>query len=313
MHIFSLFKMVQIRGNLIAANETNFNALNHPSDIAYLSCDGTTNGYIDHNKMLNDLMKQRPDAILLYTTSGSWCSLSDPDPATFGTIVSMARADQASKVLGYLNGTNGSILVTGSILEAINTTTSNPTQSPAVATSLLYGITGFITLLFVCIIVTGALRAHRNPQRYGPRPGVNGRSRQSRARGLARAMLETIPIVKFGDNAGENKPDPAIELENGTNSREGAEQNSASDTREAGRSETPNDEDPDRVAPVPSGKENAASAAPKETGEKYTECSICTENFTVGEDVRVLPCNHQFHPACIDPWLVQVSGTCPLW
>jgi hypothetical protein len=29
--------------------------------------------------------------------------------------------------------------------------------------------------------------------------------------------------------------------------------------------------------------------------------------------VRVLPCNHSFHPACIDPWLLNVSGTCPLW
>jgi hypothetical protein len=26
-----------------------------------------------------------------------------------------------------------------------------------------------------------------------------------------------------------------------------------------------------------------------------------------------LPCKHQFHPACIDPWLINVSGTCPLW
>jgi hypothetical protein len=27
----------------------------------------------------------------------------------------------------------------------------------------------------------------------------------------------------------------------------------------------------------------------------------------------VLPCQHKYHPNCIDPWLLNVSGTCPLW
>jgi len=58
-------------------------------------------------------------------------------------------------------------------------------------------------------------------------------------------------------------------------------------------------------------------AAPAESHEDKVEgsglgCSICTEDFTKGEDVRVLPCNHKYHPACIDPWLLNVSGTCPL-
>ncbi len=49
------------------------------------------------------------------------------------------------------------------------------------------------------------------------------------------------------------------------------------------------------------------------TGDENLGCSICTDDFLVGEDVRVLPCSHKFHPACIDPWLINVSGTCPLW
>ena len=47
-------------------------------------------------------------------------------------------------------------------------------------------------------------------------------------------------------------------------------------------------------------------------GAIYTRCIICTEDFEKGEDIRVLPCNHTFHPACVDPWLLGVSGTCPL-
>ena len=42
-------------------------------------------------------------------------------------------------------------------------------------------------------------------------------------------------------------------------------------------------------------------------------CAICTDEFNVGELVRMLPCNetHTFHKDCIDRWLVQ-KDACPL-
>ncbi|KAJ6720461.1 TARGET OF ERK KINASE MPK-1 [Salix viminalis] len=40
-------------------------------------------------------------------------------------------------------------------------------------------------------------------------------------------------------------------------------------------------------------------------------CSVCLEQVTVGEVIRTLPCLHQFHADCIDPWLRQ-QGTCPV-
>ncbi|KAI1044401.1 hypothetical protein LB505_012916 [Fusarium chuoi] len=41
-------------------------------------------------------------------------------------------------------------------------------------------------------------------------------------------------------------------------------------------------------------------------------CSICTEDFIEGTNLRKLPCGHLFHPQCIDPWLIGRSRTCPL-
>lgn len=40
-------------------------------------------------------------------------------------------------------------------------------------------------------------------------------------------------------------------------------------------------------------------------------CSVCLEQVSVGEVIRTLPCLHQFHANCIDPWLRQ-QGTCPV-
>ncbi|KAJ1960484.1 hypothetical protein IWQ62_004216, partial [Dispira parvispora] len=41
-------------------------------------------------------------------------------------------------------------------------------------------------------------------------------------------------------------------------------------------------------------------------------CPICLDDMTFGERVRVLPCDHIFHPTCVDPWLVKKSALCPL-
>ncbi|KZT10698.1 uncharacterized protein LAESUDRAFT_721063 [Laetiporus sulphureus 93-53] len=73
--------------------------------------------------------------------------------------------------------------------------------STSLAMIILYAITGCVSALFCIVIISGAIRAIRHPERYGPRAGdgqYGSAPAQSRARGLTRAILDTFPVVKFG-------------------------------------------------------------------------------------------------------------------
>lgn len=40
-------------------------------------------------------------------------------------------------------------------------------------------------------------------------------------------------------------------------------------------------------------------------------CTVCLEEWEEGDEVKALPCMHDFHSVCIDPWLAN-TGKCPL-
>lgn len=49
----------------------------------------------------------------------------------------------------------------------------------------------------------------------------------------------------------------------------------------------------------------------EDSGESLS-CSVCLQDFQIGETVRSLPdCHHMFHLPCIDKWVVR-HGSCPL-
>jgi hypothetical protein len=317
--------------------------------IALVQCDSSAfPGYIHPIDLLNQVVTHSPGATILYSNTSSFCHLdtsgTDLEKYLIYTMTSSDGYDQLTSPLPYAAGVGSWILSRRSAAQngssngngngglggpgggsSNSSLPGGPSPSTAVAMIILYSITGVITALFLIIIITGAVRAHRHPERYGPR-NVLGRPRQSRARGLARAMLDTLPIVKFGEKDETAKPGD-VELGSstanaGTDARDGADETA---TAEHAPGAIARSEETDALAGADADSSDIKAAGAVATQRPHEPtphaadednslgCSICTEDFERGQDVRVLPCSHSFHPACIDPWLLNVSGTCPLW
>lgn len=315
------FLTVDAEGHLVNVDASNANDLANQGQFSYISCDPEAyTGNIDASQVFRIVANSpRADIIILYSETSDHCTATGLDTLpTIGGILTTTDTMMASS-LAALSLTQESA-GTATILPDLNSYTNSSApgfngngglgNSPttAVAMIILYSITGIITALFVVIIVTGAIRAHRHPERYGPR-NIIGRGRQSRAKGIARAMLETLPIVKFGDHQDlPVKPPASSDIEMNAGAAQTPDANSADSTNKAATGElTTSDSTSDRAQAA------IATSNPDGTdAEGHLGCSICTEDFEKGEEVRVLPCNHKFHPDCVDPWLLNVSGTCPL-
>jgi hypothetical protein len=224
---------------------------------------------------------------------------------------------------------------------------------------VLYAITGCVSALFCIIIISGAIRAIRHPERYGPRArfGADGSPPQSRARGITRAILDTFPVVKFGstpqntsnpeavkDVETQVADDPEIQLHSRSSNerpsnhgfavmnslvdqdRDGIQ--STSDVRPSGTGETSSN--PSSAVPCirfeREQNELTRSITPAQSSSAKTKvdiipeaigtetCPICILDFEEGDDLRVLPCEgqHRFHQQCVDPWLLELSSSCPI-
>ena len=304
-------------------------------DIAYISCEPSDySGPIDAARTINLAVNNKPSAIVLYSEYAATCAFNPSGGFGFTSMYAMQNASSSASVVGGLQENKPPYPLSKISIDqesgggpSNNSSNSGSgsgglgkSPTTAVAMIILYSITGIITALFLIIIIVGAIRAHRHPERYGPRR-VIGRTRQGRAKGLARAMLETLPIVKFGDKEEDDKnavQGRDVELADASKNAAPTTENHG-DGASTSNTAAPADSGPDLVrteAAADSEQRAEGDGTAADTGdntENGLACSVCTDDFIKGQDIRVLPCKHKFHPECIDPWLLNVSGTCPLW
>lgn len=316
----SQFTNTDATGQIVNVDASNANHPGNTNQFSYMSCDpGAYPGNLNAEEVFKIVVSNQ-NLVILYSETADHCMATGLDYLpTISGILTTTNSTEATALanLGLTVNSKGTATILPDLSSYTNFTSPNSVNnsgfgsSPttAVAMIILYSITGLITALFVVIIITGAIRAHRHPERYGPR-NIMGRGRQSRARGIARAMLDTLPIVKFGDRDQPDTSKPPgsadIELAPPNATAETAVTKDATATTKA-VSETETEQTPSNSSDA-----NVTSNPDGSDELGHLGCSICTEDFTKGEDIRVLPCNHKFHPDCVDPWLLNVSGTCPL-
>merc|ERR1712093_611763 len=280
------FLQVDVDGHLVNVDASNANDVADVEQFSYLSCDpeAYSGGNLDASAIFRIVVNSpRANIVILYSETSDHCAATGlGNLPTIGGILTTTDTMTASSLAQL--ALNQASTGTASILPDLNSYTNSSSggwngssslgQSPttAVAMIILYSITGVITALFVVIIVTGA-------------------------------MLEPLPIVKFGDHEDLPKKQPAdIEMNAAAGTTSPATNTVDTDTTMVAGAGT------DSLSTTDSntgGDRTAAQAIiatnnPDGTdAEGHLGCSICTEDFTKGEEVRVLPCNHKFHPDCV--------------
>lgn len=289
--------------------------------MAFISCDDG-NATATFQRAINQTTK--PYCVIFFTVEHDSCNYNPDD--TYSNVFTTLDREQANDFQLLLNNTDHlDVRIDYNKSADEDNQSSNvlgPAPSTSVALIILYSITGVITALFLLIIIIGAIRAHRHPERYGPRATARfGRPRQSRAKGLARAVLDTLPIVRFGDagtvGTGEDVVKPAdMEMQTGSVKSRDSGEGDGKRRSTASSVESRTHHDGGDIGEATSIAARDAEEPEMSTAEMdplQLQCPVCMEDFESGQDLRVLPCHHSFHPDCIDPWLLNVAGSCPLW
>ncbi|KAH8896410.1 hypothetical protein GQ53DRAFT_743579 [Thozetella sp. PMI_491] len=138
-----------------------------------------------------------------------------------------------------------------------------------------------------------------------PRTPALRRRTAARATTLNQDTVNTFPIVQYDRGFADGADSEA------------ADDSAPPPAPDATPSDDASDAKPNMPSFRPFGLWNFSSKEPPsvdiELTQKTHACAICADDFTDGEDVRRLPCRHVYHPSCIDTWLLERSGTCPLW
>jgi hypothetical protein len=207
-----------------------------------------------------------------------------------------------------------------------NGVTQNSATYISIITPLISVFCGAVLLILATPVWTKVRREDNQPPPISRVPTI--RPRQPRIQGTLQVLnvtsLGLIPIVKFDCGGPKNdwaEKDPGLDCALSETLAHPVTTNTKT-TPYISKSSKSAPDYPSPAAyqprlstgePINDDRTTQTTHHPPPWTGTSANCSICSEDFEHGQDVRLLPCNHGYHPTCVDSWLLERSATCPLW
>ena len=205
----------------------------------------------------------------------------------------------------------------------MSTATGNGDQQDVTGGKLVLSVCLTIGLIII-IVVTTFLAHTRGPiitvTISAAHPGTH---EERRHRGIPNYLLQAIPVIKYSTRPQPNDEELAV---NTRNSEVYSDLPGGEIPMKACGSK-PTHANPKASVTIRAGEQgkgkmfenpdmpeyNAMLSLKTRSKHEPLGCSVCKEDFSESDDVRILPCGHTHHQHCIDPWILDFAGTCPLW
>ncbi|KAL1923725.1 uncharacterized protein VTP21DRAFT_8705 [Calcarisporiella thermophila] len=302
-------------------------------------------------QVLTAAQQNQASAVVLFGTSPNQCVLP-PNASSFHLPLFLVQTGSTQQISGLANsqGSARGVLQIAPTMESDEITQDVAAHAGYVALLTLYVVGGIMILLFGVLVVYAVRRKRRmraTPMPPGPQFVMSIRTDLP---GIPREVVESFTVKRFISRTVPLHPGSASNATNGAAHPEPDLQATTTPTPGATMVEVHASPLPMSKMRASTGtnlfSEYFAShlqrptmeeilgtkgAVPQEEGntrrrgrvtrqntvqstllDPQLTCAICLCDFEENERVRILPCGHEYHTACVDPWLIRKSTQCAI-